>query len=273
MTQNNNRSNSKFSIVAIHCLAAAAVCVVAVVALILSLRAYTKHGVEITVPEVTELYLEEARIILESEGLHIEVIDSTYSTKVPLGTIVEQTPLAGSKVKHGRTVYVIQNAQMRRPVVLPELRDMSLRQAQTTLATLGLKVDSIVYEPSAYRDIILDIRMGDSVMNAGTRLEEGCKVLLIVGRGQGSAEVTIPSVIGKPLDEARSWLMAHALTVGIVEYDIPPTEETQAQYIVYSQSPESGTIIVEGSSVNLKLSLDIEKTVTADTEQNEEDFF
>jgi beta-lactam-binding protein with PASTA domain len=94
-----------------------------------------------------------------------------------------------------------------------------------------------------------------------------------VGRGQGSAEVTIPSVIGKPLDEARSWLMAHALTVGIVEYDIPPTEETQTQYIVYSQSPESGTIIVEGSSINLKLSLDIEKTVTADNEQDEEDFF
>jgi hypothetical protein len=30
---------------------------------------------------------------------------------------------------------------------------------------------------------------------------------------------------------------------------------------------------VEGSSINLKLSLDIEKTVTADNEQDEEDFF
>ena len=67
--------------------------------------------------------------------------------------------------------------------------------------------------------------------------------------------------------------MAHALTVGIVTYDIPPTEENKAQYIVYSQVPESGTIIVEGSSINLKLSLDIEKTVTADNEQDEEDFF
>lgn len=273
MTKKSNPNTSKLGIVAIHFLIAAAVGVVAVVTLLLSLRAYTEHGVEIAVPEVTELYLEEARIILEAEGLHIEVIDSTYSTKVPLGTIVEQTPLAGSKVKHGRTIYVIQNAQMRRPVILPELRDMSLRQAQTTLATLGLKVDSIAYEPSAYRDIVLDIRMGDSIMNAGARLEEGSSVLLIVGRGQGTTEVTIPSVIGKPLDEARSWLLAHALTVGVVEYDIPPTEENKAQYIVYSQSPESGTVVVEGNSINLKLSLDIEKTVTADNEQSEEDFF
>ena len=67
--------------------------------------------------------------------------------------------------------------------------------------------------------------------------------------------------------------MAHALTAGIVEYDIQPTEENIQDYIVYSQEPTSGTIVVEGSSVNLKLSLDIEKTVTADNEQDEEEFF
>ena len=273
MVKKKNWTDSKLGFIVTNLLIAVGIGIVALVALLLSLRTYTEHGVEIEVPVITELYLEEARLILESEGLHIEVIDSTYSTKVPLGTIVEQNPSAGSKVKNGRTVYVIQNAQMRRPVILPELRDMSLRQAQTTLSTLGLVVDSIAYEPSTYRDIVLDIRMGDSIMNAGARLEEGSKILLIVGRGQGTEEVSVPSVIGKPLDEARSWLMAHALTVGIVEYDIPPTEENKQLYIVYSQSPAIGTVVVEGSNINLKLSLDIEKTVTADNEQDEEDFF
>ncbi len=266
-------STSPWRRVLIHLLSAALITILLVLILIFSLRRYTQHGVEIEVPNITQLYLEEARITLEAEGLHIEVIDSTYSTKVPQGTIVEQTPLAGSKVKHGRTIYVIQNAQMRRPVVLPELRDISLRQAQATLASLGLQVDSIAYEPSTYRDIVLDIRMGDSIINAGTRLEEGSKVCLIVGRGQGTEQVTIPTVVGKSLSEARSWLMAHALTAGIVEYDIQPTEENIQDYIVYSQEPTSGTIVVEGSSVNLKLSLDIEKTVTADNEQDEEEFF
>jgi beta-lactam-binding protein with PASTA domain len=58
-----------------------------------------------------------------------------------------------------------------------------------------------------------------------------------------------------------------------VQYDIPPTEDTIQEYIVYSREPTSGTIVVEGSSVNLKLSLDIEKTITADNEQDEEEFF
>lgn len=268
-----NHTTSLWKVILINFLIAAAVAIILLAILLIGLRQYTQHGVEITVPEITELYLEEARIILESEGLHIEVIDSTYSTKVPQGTIVEQTPLAGSKVKHGRTIYVIQNAQMRRPVVLPELRDMSLRQAKATLSSLGLVIDSIAYEPSAYRDIVLDIRMGDSIINAGTRVSEGSPVLLIVGKGQGTEEVTIPTVVGKSLDDARSWLLSHTLTVGIVQYDIPPTEENKLHYIVYSQEPASGTVVVEGTSVNLKLSMDIEKTVTADNEQDEEEFF
>ena len=268
-----NHTTSLWKVILINFLIAAAVAIILLAILLIGLRQYTQHGVEITVPEITELYLEEARIILESEGLHIEVIDSTYSTKVPQGTIVEQTPLAGSRVKHGRTIYVIQNAQMRRPVVLPELRDMSLRQAKATLSSLGLVIDSIAYEPSAYRDIVLDIRMGDSIINAGTRVSEGSPVLLIVGKGQGTEEVTIPTVVGKSLDDARSWLLSHTLTVGIVQYDIPPTEENKLQYIVYSQEPASGTVVVEGTSVNLKLSMDIEKTVTADNEQDEEEFF
>ena len=268
-----NHTTSLWKVILINFLIAAAVAIILLAILLIGLRQYTQHGVEITVPEITELYLEEARIILESEGLHIEVIDSTYSTKVPQGTIVEQTPLAGSKVKHGRTIYVIQNAQMRRPVVLPELRDMSLRQAKATLSSLGLVIDSIAYEPSAYRDIVLDIRMGDSIINAGTRVSEGSPVLLIVGKGQGTEEVTIPTVVGKSLEDARSWLLSHTLTVGIVQYDIPPTEENKLHYIVYSQEPASGTVVVEGTSVNLKLSMDIEKTVTADNEQDEEEFF
>ena len=273
MAKKNTWKDSKLGFVTTNLLIAVGVAVVAVVVLLLSLRSYTEHGVEMSVPNITGLYLEEAKIILESEGLHIEVIDSTYSNKAPLGTIVEQNPSAESKVKHGRIVYVIQNARMRRPVILPELRDASLRQAETSLRAMGLEVDSVVYEPSTYRDIVLDIRMGDSIISAGSRLEEGSKIVLVVGRGQGSEEVEIPAVIGKSLEEARSWLLSHRLTMGVVEYDVPPTEETQGQYVVYSQTPESGTIIVEGSSVNLKLSLDIEKTVTADNEQNEEDFW
>ena len=257
----------------LHVLIAAAIIVVLVLSLNIYLRHYTQHGIEIEVPDITQLYLEEARITLESVGLHIEVIDSTYSNKTELGTIVEQNPKAGAKVKNGRTIYVIQNARFRRPIFLPELHDLSVRQAERTIKGLGLNVAEIIYEPSMYKDIVLDVRQNDSSLVAGSRLEEGVSLTLVVGKGQGTAEVNVPSVIGKSLHDARSWLLGNMLTIGVVEYDSIPTEETQSAYVVFSQSPESGTVVVEGTSVNLKLSMDIEKTITADNEQSEEDFF
>lgn len=273
MSKKNNWKETKLGFISMQVLIAVVLVLAVLVVSLLSLRRYTHHGHEIAVPNIMGLYIEEAKMTLEAEGLSLEIIDSTYSQKAPLGTIVEQNPSAGSKVKEARTIYAIQNARMRRPVVIPELRDVSLRQAEVTLKALGLEVDSVVYEPSTFRNIILDVRYEGNSVEVGSRLAEGTKVVLVVGKGQGTEEVNIPLVIGKSLEEARAWLLSHQLTTGVIAYDIPPTEENIQEYIVYSQFPESGTIVVEGTSVNLKLSMDIEKTVTADNEQDEEEFW
>lgn len=265
---------TKTGFVLTNVLVAIAVVVVFISIVLAYTRHYTEHGVEVDVPDVTGLYLEEARITLSSDDLRMEVIDSTFSDKTPLGTIVEQTPAGGSRAKHGRIVYVIQNARFRRPVVMPELRDVSLRQAQASLHSLGLTTADVLYEPSTYKDIILDVQdtNGDAIL-AGSSVPEGSSVVLIVGKGQGTAEVTVPLLTGKTLNEARSWLLSAMLTMGIVEYDAEPTEEDKDTYIVYSQTPSSGTIVVEGTSVNVKMSKDIEKTITTDNEEDEEEFF
>ena len=220
MAKKTSWTQTNWGFVLVNILIAAVVVIVIVLTTITLLRHYTEHGKEIVVPEITSLYIEEAKIVAESEGLHVVVIDSTFSNKTPLGTIVEQNPQAGAKVKHGRNIYAIQNARFRRPVFLPELRDLSLRQAETTIDVLGLQVSEILYEPSTYKNIILDIRQNDSSIVAGTRLEEGTAVTLVVGKGQGTENVTVPSVIGKSLYDARSWLLGNMLTVGVVEYDV-----------------------------------------------------
>jgi beta-lactam-binding protein with PASTA domain len=274
MARNTASKGSKLKTILLNSLIAIVVTIILIIALIFGLRHYTEHGQEVVVPHVANLYLEEAKIIAASEGLHIEVIDSTYSTKTPLGTIVEQNPVAGARAKHGRTIYVIQNARYRRPIVLPELRDLSLRQAETTIRVLGLQIEEIIYEPSIYKNIVLDIRQDDTPIVGGTRLEEGSSITLVVGKGKGTKQVAIPTITGKSLEEARSWLLTNSLSLGSVEYDIEPTDETKDQYIVYQQIPESGTVVVEGTTVNIKLSVDIEKAIHQTSQDtSEEDFF
>jgi beta-lactam-binding protein with PASTA domain len=256
--QNFDKKDLKF--VGWNILLAIVVGVLVLLILLIWLKKYTQHGVEIEVADVTGMSVSEAESVLDEQGLVLNVIDSTYSSKVPFGTIVDQNPKALSHAKKGREVYVIINATSRPQIVMPNMQDMSSRQAATTLRNLGLSVDTTFdYEPSAFRDLVLDVKSGGKSIEPGTKLAQGTRVRLVVGYGRGTQQVTVPSVIGLNLQSARSMLLSHRLTVGAVQRD----EEQQdgVEQVVYRQSPSPGEMLVEGETVALYLSSDIEKAV------------
>lgn len=241
------------------------------IVLIAYLRRYTEHGIEVEVADVRGMVQAEAEPILGGQQLVLVVIDSTYSDKVPFGTIVDQDPKPGSHAKHGRAVYVTVNASTKRQVTMPDLQDMSYRQAETTLRGMGLEVDTIYdYEPSAYRDLVLDVKSKDGSLRPGQKVPVGTKVRLVVGFGRGTEQVEVPMVLGLTLQDARSLLLSRRLTVGAVTYD-EPSQEGVPQY-VYRQIPSAGEQLLEGETVALKLSKDIEKAATgANNSKSEED--
>ena len=265
-----DKSDLKF--VGLNILFAVIVGIAILVALIAYLRRYTEHGVEVEVADVRGMVQAEADPILQGQGLIMVVIDSTYSDKVPFGTIVDQDPKPNSHAKHGREVYVTINATTKRQISMPNLQDMSYRQAETTLRGMGLEVDTVYdYEPSAYRDLVLDVKANDVSVPPGTRIPIGTKVRLVVGFGRGTEPVEVPSVIGMTLQEARRMLLSHRLTVGAVSYD-EQTEDDMPQY-VYRQTPAAGEKLVEGDMVALRLSRDIEKAATGSSAAGEEEWF
>lgn len=250
------------------------VAVVILVVLILWLNQYTQHGVEVEVADVRGMVEQEAGPILSAQGLLLEVVDSTYSDKVPLGTIVEQDPKPLSHAKPGRLVYVTINAKTKRMVTMPNLHDMSYRQAMTTLRGLGLRVDSTFdYKPSQYRDLVLDVKSGGESVQPGKKMPVGTRVRLVVGYGQGTETTTVPHVIGLTLQEARGRLLRSLLIVGAVYYD-GANEDGSTQY-VYRQSPGEGDNVIEGTAVTLYLSPDVEKAVRSrnNGEQEEDTWF
>ncbi|MBQ7530398.1 MAG: PASTA domain-containing protein [Paludibacteraceae bacterium] len=266
------KSTTKF--VVTNILIAAFVAVVLFVSVVIWLRHYTLHGNEVTIPQVTGMTQEEAEIVLRGSGLYLVVVDSTYSDKAPLGTVVEQTPPALSHAKPDRPVYVVMNARTKQLIPLPELHDVSYRQAEATLRSLGLKVDKVEYEPSLYPDNVLDVRAGGLSLNEGTRLPEGSGVTLVVGRRQGNSMVTVPNLLGMSLAQARSTLLQMGLTIGAYQYDVEPTPETLESYIIYQQSPTEGATLQEGSTVNINLTTNLERAIISDTPQkSDENFF
>ena len=275
------KSNTAFVLYML--LAAALIGLLLLTAVFFWLDRYTRHGIETEVPDVCGAYVPEAELLLRAEGLKLEVIDSTYSKKVPLGTVVEQNPPAGAHVKYGRSIYVIMNARSERQVPVPDLHDISYRQAEATLQALGLKVDEVVYEPSEYRDLVLDVRREGESLEPGVRLPEGSGVTLVVGEGKGTEQVYVPDLTGKTLREAREILLGARLVVGAVNMDpsdrpdaaVATGEDDMAQTVcyVYRQQPAGGQWIVEGSRIDLYLSEDPHKALSSGTNSDEEDFF
>ena len=259
----------------INILLAIVVVVIILVSLIAYLKSYTQHGVEVEVWNVRGLAKEDAEAVLDQQGLRLVVIDSTYSEKVPFGTIVEQDPMPDSHAKLGRAVYVTVNASGKRQIPMPNLQDMSYRQAETTLRGLGLLVDTIYdYEPSAFRDLILDVKAHGQSVQPGEKIAVGTKVRLVVGFGRGTEEVEVPSVIGMSPVDARRVLLSHRLTVGAVTCD-EAVEEDGTPLFVYQQIPAAGEKLIEGETVALKLTMDPEKaaTGTLSNEPEEDNWF
>ena len=251
-----DKSDLKF--VGINVILAVILVAVILTVLIVWLKAYTQHGEEVEVEDVRGMVIQEAEPLLQAQGLRMIVVDSTYSDKVPFGTIVEQDPRPMSHAKEGRAVYVTINATTRRKVSMPDLQDMSYRQAETTLRGLGLKVDTAYeYRPSEYKDLVLDVKSGGESLKPGTKVAVGTRVKLVVGKGRGTEHVTVPNVIGMTLQDARTALLNRWLTVGAVYYD-EAVQEGVTQY-VYRQTPNAGERLLEGETVALRLSSDIEK--------------
>ena len=267
-----DKSDVKF--VGINVVLAFVVFVAIIVGLVMWLRGYTQHGVEVEVEDVRGMMVVEAEPILATHGLHMVVVDSTYSDKVPFGTIVDQDPEPASHAKHGRAVYVVINASGKRQVMMPDLHDMSYRQAETTLRGMGIVVDTVYeYEPSAFRDLVLDVKMNDTVsVQPGDKIAVGSLVRLVVGFGKGTEMVEVPTLVGLTLRDARSLLLSRRLTIGTVTYDEEEVEEGTERYI-YSQTPLAGERVLEGETVSIKLSSDVEKVVSGGGETNNEEWF
>lgn len=271
--QNKGFLGTKIGFVTINLVIAIAIGTVLLIALVSWLRKYTDHSIEVEIPQITGLYPEEAEVLLHSTQLELEISDSTFSYKVPLGTIVEQIPAAESHAKRGRKVYAIVNAKTRQKIAVPALHDMSFRQAENNLRRLGFVVDSVIYQPSEFRDLVIDLLYEDEPVEPGTYLEEGSHMILIVGTGMRSQMIPVPDLRGRTLKEVRKVLLDHRFTMGTAAYDEPPTEETEELYVVYDQEPGAGKLFLEGSSVSVKLSTDLEKTILEDNTNDEEIFF
>lgn len=194
------------------------------------LGVYTRHGEVQSMPDLSGLTTEQAEKTY-GKDYHFILIDSIYSKTQPAGSIVQQDPLPGSKVKQGRNVYYIIVAKTPEKTTMPNLNNLSLRQAIVLLESNGLLVKELCYIDHFARNAICEQRYNGQVIKPGTELYKGSSITLYVGIGPDNKETKLPSLYGTPAEEVRRTLNMAGLNLGEEIYE----EHDSIQYMKVSR--------------------------------------
>jgi beta-lactam-binding protein with PASTA domain len=217
------------------------------------LSSYTHHGESISVPNVKGMSLAKTERFLGEKNLEFKVVDSLFVLGHKPGEVLEQDPAPDSKVKEGRTIYLTVNASRPPKVKMPNLVDVSLRQAEAILQSFGLKVGRTSYQPDLAKNAVLEQQYKGRSIRPGTEIDKGSVIDLVLGDGVGNAEVLVPDLIGLTRGEALFALKGSSLNLGTLHVDPGVRDTNNAK--VYRQIPEAdgSTTLRLGEAVDLYL--------------------
>jgi len=217
------------------------------------LSSFTKHGETIAVPDFRGMNQEKAIAISEENNLEIVVVDSLYEIGKKPGVILDQDPAPKTNVKEGRAIYVTLNASLPPKVKMPNLIDVSLRQAEAMLESYGLKIGRTTFKPDLAKNAVLEQLYKGSSIAPGKEINKGAAIDLVLGNGEGTAEVAIPDLTGLTRGEANFVLKGSSLLLWNVRFD-PGVRDTLAATI-YRQIPaaDENAVIHQGETVDIYL--------------------
>ena len=204
-------------------------------------------GRECILPDITNLSLREAKEILQKRDLSLRVLAEEYNPLKPPGIIVSQSPAPQAKVKKGRIIKVVVS-KGEKMVLVPDLKGVSLRQAEIMLHEKGLEVGEITWVSS---DTFPENVVVESSPSFGLSVPLGMSVNLGVSLGSSPDWVRMPDLVGTSLKEIKSILKELGLEIGEIQYE---TKDYLPPETVLEQFPQEGAEVKKGTKVNLKVS-------------------
>tara|TARA_B100000900_G_scaffold192609_1_gene162976 strand:+ start:458 stop:877 length:420 start_codon:yes stop_codon:yes gene_type:complete len=137
------------------------------------------------VPNLVGMSLSEIDVVISENNLRYEIIDSSfYNEEFDKNSVLEQIPLANIEVKKNRKIYLTINPSSIGDVILPEIIQLTKRNAVTILTALDLQIGEFIYENNIGKDMVLDVEIDGEMIKPGTIIPKKSKIDLILGNGK-----------------------------------------------------------------------------------------
>jgi len=213
---------------------------------------YVGYNNEHYLPDIRGEYLEKATYQLRSLHFNTKPILIPYSESHTPGTVIKMFPRAFTKVKEGRTIDLT-IAGKDEDIEIPDISNLSLRNAKLTLTKLGLGIDTIIYE---YDNVISDGYISFQLPRKGQTVKSSTNMTLGVSRGAPPDYYIIPDILNYSLIRARKAIINGGLRVGEITYEFQPDLVPNT---VIEQNMTAGMRVSFPASINLLISTDKEE--------------
>lgn len=210
----------------------------------------------VEVPTVLNLDKSQAFDELARKGLRANISMTEESDEYEIGKVMSQDPNPNTKVERGSQVNLVISGG--REVEVPDLRNMTISQAEEVLKEAGLKLGRSTSQKSdsVERDLIIsqDPRSNKSIQS-GTEVD----VVVSSGLDKRVETIEVPNLLGQSESSARAMIQEAGLKLRNVNYY---NSESTQKGLVMNQSIASGTQVAKDSQIDINISLGSEKIQT-----------
>ncbi len=238
------------------------------------LSLYTNHGNSVQVENYEGMSIDNATKKARARGFKVSVNESPFDYSTLQGEVVDQEPVALSRIKKNRTIYltIVGNPK---EVAIPSFEEAADDYSQYRPKLRALQVKA------AIKETIFDAKFADSTIlhfyyegrkytpsdvKRGVKVLQGKTLEFVITKKQDDYVAT-PALKCKRFSEVQFLLPGLDLQVGEVIGDVA----NRANAFVYMQEPEyrPGGKIIRGSTIKIYLQEELPAGCSEDVEINE----
>ncbi len=219
--------------------------------------------VQITVPNIVGMSREQVQTEFDLLGIRYQIAASEYHNTIEADVILAQSPEPLTVVGEDAIVQVVVSLGKELHKV-PRVENLEAGVAKELLKNAKFKP----VQETDHHDIVPVGAVIGQFPEAGTDMEAGTEVTIVVSLGKKESYVIVPDVRNQPLEAAMNVLKAAGLTVSpnITESHNDVVEEGN----VIAMTVLPGETVKEGYEIDLTVSLGKEiKPVTVNIEVND----
>lgn len=213
----------------------------------------------VSVPDVSNKPIAEARTQLQQAGFKIGTETEVYNPDVAAGNVVSTDPAAGQQATKGASINITISKGTEQ-VTVPDLKGMSVDEAQRTLASYGLNGQQ---GDAVFSDDVDKDKVAEQETTAGSTAYKGDTIIFHLSKGPETANV--PNVQGLDFETARDRLEKAGFTVSLQWID-----DSADKNVVIKQSKTGSAEL--GSTITLTISngpkTEEKPTTTTDSSSN-----